>query len=183
MKKRLLFCLFFAAVLLTPAAVNAADVAITSVGQSTDGMMVVTLMKKMKIEHDYDALMVPEAVSGKKALIVVVGGSLKGLGAANTSREREKTRGKDIIIAAKKKNVKVIIMHVGGQGRRGNFSDMLINTVTNSGDRIIVVKDGNADKLFDRLKAPDVKLVETDNILEAAAPLRDALEEYGVIRK
>lgn len=146
-------------------------------------MMVVTLMKKMKIEHDYDALMTPETIKRQKALIVVVGGSLKGLGASNTNKEREKARGKDIITAAKKNRVKVIVMHVGGHIRRGAFSDMLISAVADSADRIIVVRGGNADKLFDRLKAPNAKLVETDNILESAVPLRDALEEYGVISK
>lgn len=47
MKKSLLFCLFFFAVLAGPVPVYAADVAITSVGQSTDWMMVVALIRGM----------------------------------------------------------------------------------------------------------------------------------------
>lgn len=160
----------------------AADVAITSVGQSSDGMMVKVLLKKMKIEPDYDALMKPEKLGGQKVLVAVVGGSSKGLGAAGINKDDEKARGQALIEAAKKKKMKVIIMHVGGDGRRGDLSDMFIKAVTKYGDRVIVVKSGNADKIFDKSKAPDAQLIEADNIQATAAPLEGALKEYGVIR-
>lgn len=182
MRKNLFAFLLTAAVLVSSAAAYAADVAITSVGQSSDGMMVKVLMKKLKIEPDYDALMKPDALKSQKVLIAVVGGSSKGLGAAGINKEEERARGQAVIEAAKKKNMKVIVMHVGGEGRRGDLSDMFIIAVTKFGDRVIVVKSGNADKIFDKLKAPDVKLAEADNIQAVAAPLEEALKEYGVIR-
>lgn len=87
-----------------------------------------------------------------------------------------------VIEAAKSKNMKVIIMHVGGEGRRGDLSDMFITAVTKFGDRVIVVKTGNADKIFDKSKAQAAKLVEADNIQATVAPLEEAFKEYGVIR-
>lgn len=180
-KKNLLLFLLLAAIFMPSSAALAADVAITSVGQSSDGMMVKVLMKKLKIEPDYDALMKPEAVGGQKVLIAVVGGSSKGLGAAGINKDDEKARGQAVIEAAKKKNIKVIIMHVGGEGRRGDLSDMFITAVTKFGDRVIVVKAGNADKIFDKSKAPGAQLVEADNIQATSAPLEAALKEYGVI--
>lgn len=170
------------ALFATPLSANAADVAVTSVGQSSDGMMVKVLMKKLKIEPDYDALMRPEALTNQKVLIAVVGGSSKGLGAAGINKEEEKTRGRVVIENAKKKNMKIIIMHVGGEGRRGDLSDMFITAVTKFGDRVIVVKTGNMDKIFDKSKAPGAKLTEIDNIQAAITPLEEAFKEYGVIR-
>lgn len=178
----LLLLLSLSVSLAPVSAAFAADVAITSVGQSSDGMMVKVLMKKMKIESDYDALMKPEALGKQKVLLAVVGGSSKGLGAAGINKDDEKARGQAVIEAAKKKNIKVIIMHVGGEGRRGDLSDMFIKAVTKLGDRVIVVKSGNADKIFDKSKAPNAKLVEADNIQAVAAPLEAALKEYGVTR-
>lgn len=161
---------------------SAAEVAVTSVGQSSDAMMVKVLMKKMQLEPDYDTLMKADALKGQKVLIAVVGGSSKGLGAAGIDKEEEKTRGVALIRAAKSKNMKVIVMHVGGEGRRGDLSDMFITAVTGLGDRVIVVKSGNADKIFDKHKASGVKLVEVGNIQEVAKPLSEAFDEYGVTR-
>lgn len=181
-KRSLLLFLLLAFVLISTSAAMAADVVITSVGQSSDGMMVKVLMKRLKIEPDYDALIRPESLSGQKVLIAVVGGSSKGLGAAGINKDDEKARGQAVIETAKKKNMKVIVMHVGGEGRRGDLSDMFISAVTKLGDRVIVVKSGNADKIFDKLKSGSAKLVEADNIQATAAPLEEALKEYGVIR-
>lgn len=182
MKKVISIFLLMTVVFLFAAAASAADVAITSVGQSSDGMMVKVLMKRLKIEPDYDALMKPEALAGQKVLIAVVGGSSKGLGAAGINKDDEKTRGQTVIETAKKKGMKVIVMHVGGDGRRGDLSDMFITAVTKYGDKVIVVKSGNTDKIFDKSKAQGAKLNEVDNIQAALPPLEEALKEYGVIR-
>lgn len=182
MKKILCLLMLLSVVFVMASAACAAEVMITSVGQSSDGMMVKVLMKKLKIESDYDAMMKPDALTNQKVLIAVIGGSSKGLGAAGINKDDEKARGQAVIEAAKKKNIKVIIMHVGGEGRRGDLSDMFITAVTKLGDRVIVVKSGNMDKIFDKNKASGAKLVEADNIQATATPLEDAFKEYGVTR-
>lgn len=180
MRKSFFALLLSLCVLAMAGAAFAADVAITSVGQSPDGMMVKVLMKRLKIEPDYDALMKPEALSDQKVLIAVVGGSSKGLGAAGIDKDEENARALSLIDAAKQKGMKIVIMHVGGDGRRGDLSDMFITAVTKTGDRVIVVKSGNADGIFTNNKADGAALVEVENIQATVEPLGEAFKEWGV---
>lgn len=160
------------------AAAFAADVAITSVGQSPDGMMVKVMMKKLKIEPDYDALM--KSVGGQKVLIAVVGGSSKGLGAAGIDKEQEKARFAALAESAHNAGMKIVVMHIGGEGRRGALSDEFINVAAPLGDRVIVVKGGNDDGIFASSKADGADLIEVENLQAAAGPLGDTLKEWGV---
>jgi hypothetical protein len=181
-RKRITVFLLLACMLLSSEAALAADVAITSVGQSPDGMMVKVLMRKLAIESDYDAMMKNDALQDQKVLIAVVGGSSKGLGAAGIDREQEQKRAVDLVEDAKKKNIRVLVMHVGGEGRRGELSDVFVRAVAPLAERVIVVKSGNADNLFGTTKAPDADLIEVDNIQAAVTPLEATLKEWSVIR-
>lgn len=183
MRKFLSAFLAFLCIAAPAGAAFAAEVAITSVGQSPDGMMVRVLTKKLGVEADYDALMKEGALGADlKVLIAVVGGSSKGLGAAGIDKEEETARAVKLIEAAKEKNIKVLVMHVGGDGRRGELSDLFARAVTPLGDRVVVVKSGNADNLFGTLKAPNAGLIEAENIQAAAAPLEAALKEWGAAK-
>jgi hypothetical protein len=158
----------------------AADVVITSVGQTSDGMMAKMLMKKLNVEPEYAALLDPAALDGQKVLIAVVGGSSKGLGAAGIDREQEKARGVTLLEEAKKKGIKVLVMHIGGERRRGDLTDMFIEAVTGLGDKVIVVKSGNADGIFSKSKAADAELVEVDTVQATVEPLKAAFAAWGV---
>jgi hypothetical protein len=172
--------LWVAALVGTAVAASAAEVAITSVGQSPDGVMVRVLTRKLGIETDYDALMKSDALGADlKVLIAVIGGSSKGLGAAGIDKEEEIARAVTLVEAAKGKNIKTLVMHVGGEGRRGELSDLFVRAVTPLGDRVVVVKSGNADNLFGTLKAPSADLIEVENIQAAAVPLEATLKEWG----
>ncbi|MDR1379383.1 MAG: DUF6305 family protein [Synergistaceae bacterium] len=183
MRKFLSVFLALACVLLPTSIAFAAEVAITSVGQSPDGMMVRVLTKRLGIETDYDALMKSGAIgTDLKVLITVIGGSSKGLGAAGIDKEEEIARAIDLIEAAKEKNVKVLAMHVGGEGRRGELSDLFVRAVAPLGDRVVVVKSGNADNLFRTLKAAEADLIEVENIQAVAAPLEATLKEWNAAK-
>ena len=117
----LLFCLAF-----TGAAAQAADIALTPVGQSPDAMMIKVLLKKMKVKADLKKLMSENDVNGYKAIIVVAGGSAKGLGAAGIDKNQELDRVKKLFAAAKAKGVKILAMQVAGRNRRGKLSDLFI---------------------------------------------------------
>ena len=99
----------------TSACAMAADVAVTSV--------VRVILKSLKIGADFDAVMKADAITSQKVLIAVVGGSSKGLGAAGINKEDEVKRALDLCKAAEKKGMKILMMHVGGEGRRGTLSD------------------------------------------------------------
>lgn len=182
MKKTALAILLVFSLLLTAGAALAAEVAITSIGQTSDGMMVKMLMKRLKIEPEYESLMATEMLKDQKVLIAVVGGSSKGLGAAGINRDQEKVRGVKLLEDARKKNIKVLVMHIGGERRRGDLTDMFIEAVTGLGDRVIVVKSGNTDGIFGKHKGKDVELVEVETVQATVAPLEDAFKAWGVSR-
>lgn len=174
------FLILFAFLSMAAVEARAADVALTSVGQSPDGMMVNVMLKRAKIAADYSAAMKETDLAGQKVLIAVVGGSSKGLGAAGIDKNEELKRGVDLISAAKAKGMKVMVMHVGGEGRRGELSDLFIRGIVPLGEGLIVVKGANADGLFTQLKPASVTLVETDSVQTAGADLQAALKEWGI---
>lgn len=163
------------------AAAFAADVMLTSVGQSPDVMMIRVVLRKMKIEADSEPLLKPEGLAGSKILVAVVGGSSKGLGAAGIDKDQELERVASVMKSARDKGMKILVMHIGGEGRRGALSDAFIEAATPWGDRIIVVDGGNDDGIFEKTAADkNVKILTAPNVNGTAAPLGETLSEWGV---
>jgi hypothetical protein len=160
----------------------ASEIALTSIGQSPDAVMVNVILKRLKIAADYSAGMKAADIADQKVLIAVVGGSSKGLGAAGIDRSEELARGVALIRAAKSKGIKTLVMHVGGEGRRGELSDMFIEGIFPLADALIVVKGANADGLFDRVKPASVVMIEADGIQTAGSVLEPVLKEWGIAR-
>lgn len=158
----------------------AADIALTSVGQSPDGMMVRVILKKMKLDASYDPMMKPEALSGEKVLIAVVGGSSKGLGAAGIDKEDEKSRAVSLMEKAHALGMKVLVMHVGGEGRRGQLSDYFIESAVPLGDELIIVKGSNQDGIFDKAKKPEAQLLTSESVKTVQNDLSSVLKGWGV---
>jgi len=121
---------------------------ISSAGQSADVTLAGTLFKKIKVDVTVLPLAKKSDLNGVKTLVVVPGFSSKGLGAAGISREQEFDRIKDLIAAAKSKNMKIVMLHLGGVARRGNQSDDFNQMVANASDVMVVVKTGDTDQFF-----------------------------------
>lgn len=148
-------------------------VLITCIGQSADGQMVRVLAERVKLNHKYDPAAEAAAVSGYKTLVLVLGGSSKGLGAAGIKPAQEEARGQALVAAAKAAGLRIIVIHIGGEARRGELTDPSIKSMTPAADYIIVVADGNKDKLFDQVagKTPmdqPESLGEVGKLLKAA---------------
>lgn len=148
---------------------------LTSVGQSADVEMVKVLMDRAGISYkaDVKAQAAALAPSGAKSLVLAIGGSTKGLGAAGISAEAELARAKAVIAEAKKLGMKIIGLHVGGEARRGELSDKFVVAATPLCDYVIVVADGNKDGLFTKLCAKST-LDTVDKISKAGDPLARA---------
>lgn len=126
-------------------------VIITSAGQGADVEILKNLLNKAEIEFSYNNLLTAEELADEKTIVVAVGGSSKGLGAAGIKAEDELKRVVKLLEAAKEKNITVIAVHIGGKGRRGELSDSFINGVVPISDYIVVVSKGNEDGLFTQL--------------------------------
>ena len=147
---------------------------ITSAGQSPDALMVKILSQKAGLHFVYDKLAYPDSLKDCKTLILVCGGSTKGLGAANIDKEQELARINKLIIAAKKGKLSIIAMHVGGDSRRGKLSDVFNSLAAKNADCLIVLKDGDKDKFFSKIaEKRKIKILYIDKILDASEVLKN----------
>lgn len=181
-KMKVFWLLAVAAVLAAAGSAAAADVALTSVGQSPDAMMVRVVMKRLGIESDYRPLMKAEELGDGKVLVVVVGGSSKGLGAAGIDKDDEVARAGALLEKARAAGRKILVMHVGGEGRRGTLSDLFIEAVAGFADSLIVVDGGNGDGIFTRLAEPrKTPILSAPNVKGTDVPIKTVLSEWGVL--
>jgi hypothetical protein len=134
--------------------------AITPCGQSADAVTVSLQANRVHLEHVFDATLKPDRLRGIKTLVIVIGGSVKGLGGAALDEDGEMSRVGDLLAKARPLGVAVIAVHVGGESRRGAASDRLIDLVIGQADYLVVTEAGNRDGLFTRVsKARAVPIV------------------------
>ena len=151
---------------------------LTSSGQSADIEMVKVLLERAKLQYKMDAKIAAPALagSGAKSMILVLGGSSKGLGAAGISAQAEIDRTKALIAEAKKQGMKIIGLHIGGEGRRGELSDKFLVDTVPACDCVIVVAEGNKDGLFNKLAGGKVTLDTVEKISKVGDPLVKAFK-------
>jgi hypothetical protein len=112
----------------------------------------------------------------------VVAGSSKGLGEAGIDKDAEIARMKAVVDAAKAKGMKVLVMHIGGKGRRGTLTDLFIVEAVPMADSLIVVEGGNYDGLFTQLvEGTDLEILPATSVRETSVPMQLVLTEWGVI--
>ena len=124
-------------------------VLLTSVGQSADVDIVATHCKKIKLDvYQNNTIKAEELTNKYKTIILAVGGSNKGLGAAGIDADQELARTDALIAKAKELGMTVITMHVGGADRRGTLSDSFIKPAFAAADIAIIVESGETDNLM-----------------------------------
>ena len=121
---------------------------VTSFGQSTDAAMLDTVMKRIGVEYVYNATANADAVKGYKTVVIAVGASTKGLGAAGISEAEETERAKAIMQAIAETGAQVICCHIGGSARRGTLSDVFADMVMEKASYIVLKEDANFDYKF-----------------------------------
>lgn len=142
-------------------------VLITSCGQSPGATMLKVIFIKMKLQHEpkvYEINMLASAEDLKqakstgtpyKSLIIVMGASLKGMGAAGISIDDELARNEKLIAEAKNQGIKIIGAHIEGMKRRAqgaavgdNTDELSIDAIAPNSDLLVINKDGNTDNRF-----------------------------------
>ena len=150
---------------------------LTSIGQSADVDIANTLCTKAGIEVTMNKNITgADLPDDCKTLILAVGGSSKGLGAAGIDADQELARTDALISAAKEKGIIVLALHTGGSARRGTLSDSFITPAFQGCDAAIVVSEGDSDGLMSGiLSGNGTPAIYVDNTAGTLDALKTAL--------
>lgn len=156
-----------------PAGIAEGPILLTSDGQSADVNVVQTLLKKCEIESDLNATVTADGLDGYKTLVLAIGGSSKGLGAAGVDENQELERVNSVIAKAKENGMTVIALHIGGSARRGTLSDKFIPDALQNADAAIIVAEGDSDGMMKGIVTDaNVPTAFVENQVGAMEPLK-----------
>jgi hypothetical protein len=156
-------------------------VLVTSCGQSIGPTTIKVVLQRLKMAYDIDPLATPETLQAKakagtpyKSLIITMGASLKGMGAAGIEIEDELARAAALIAEARKEGIKIIGAHIEGMKRRsqgaaaGDTTDeQSIDAVAPNANILLVLKEGNSDGRFTVIsQAKKIPLIEFEKTLD-----------------
>jgi len=150
---------------------------LTSAGQSPDVQLAVVLAKRAGLEHTLAKMAEAKDLAGARTLGIVVGASLKGLGAAGIDTAKEKERVRALLAEAAAKGIPVLFLHLGGDQRRGELTDAMVADTLPSARLAVIVKSADKDGLFSRIcKDKGIPLVAVEKTADAAEVLRAAFK-------
>ena len=150
---------------------------ITNAGQGPGGKMarlLVTQTKTVVLEQDFWYKSEPVEKDLKerpyKALMVIIGSSDKGLGASGITIEQEIDRLEKMVKTAKEAKMPIIAVLLEKDKRSNiatNPNERCIDTICPYAEWMIVIKGGNADQRFDKLKQKyKIPLTVIDNAID-----------------
>ncbi|MEF9894550.1 MAG: DUF6305 family protein [Clostridia bacterium] len=167
----------FAAVTGDPAKAYTAPILITNAGQGPGGKMARLLVgqaKTLTLDTDFFYKSEPVAEDLKEraysALVVVIGSTDKGLGASGITIDDEVARLETMVAAAKEINLPVVAVLLEKDKRSNiatNPNERCIDVICPAAEWMIVVKEGNSDGRFDKLKEElGIPLTIIDNAID-----------------
>lgn len=149
-------------------------VLVTSSGQALDAFAVQTLLTRAGVEVQYDPVATAEQLEGIGTVVIAMGASVKGFGAAGITAETELARTQALLDAAEAAGITVIGVHMGGEERRGGLSEQFINLVSGEADALVVWPMGNADGYFDSVaKERGIPMFTVDQPMKVGAALTE----------
>lgn len=135
---------------------------ITNAGQGPGGKMGRLLIKQantLELDKDFYYVDVPYAKDVTelpyKAIVIVIGSTDKGLGATGITIDEEIDRVNEVMKTAKENNIPVIAVLLEKDKRSDiptNANERCIDAVCPLSSMMVVIKDGNADGRFDKIK-------------------------------
>lgn len=125
---------------------------LTTVGQA-DADIVNNVFKKAGLGTAYtnNNMLSASDVEDGAVVLLTLGASSKGLGAAGVDEKHEEARAAEFAAAAAQGKFTLILFHVGGTPRRGASSDPIIEAAFPGAKACFVVSTGNADGFFTNL--------------------------------
>jgi hypothetical protein len=121
---------------------------LASAGQSPDATLVKLASQKEKLTFTYKPAAEAADLAGVRCVVVVMGVSMKGLGAAGVKLPEDLARVDSLIAEAKKKDIPVIGFFAGGAGGRGgrdSYTDEVIRTVAPKVNYLVAVRSADKD--------------------------------------
>ena len=166
---------------------------IASVGQSAGAQQARVLAMRAGLEFTFEARPDPEMLEGHETLIVVLGASTKGLGAAGVDVDAEIAWATELFERARESGMSIVAMHIEGGTRRGPSSDRINTTFAPMVDHLIVKgaapdqewteaeeANGNADGLFTTIAAEHkIPVTYITRTLEAVGALQQLFGVEG----
>ncbi len=156
-------------------------VLLTSCGQSPGPAIIKVVLQRLNIPFDLEPLATASMLQKKKesgqpygTVIIVMGASLKGMGAAGISIDDEIKRINALIQEARKQGLIIIGAHVEGMKRRaqgaaaGDTTDeQSIDAVAPQSDILLVNREGNADGRFTTIsRNRNIPLIEVEKNID-----------------
>ena len=152
-------------------------VAMTAPGQSPEIAIVGLLARRMNFEIKVDNFLDVDGLEGMKTLIIILGGSGKGLGSAGVDIQGEIKRAERLMAACKEKGIKIIGMHLGGENRLGANSMVMIDLITPNCDFVLVKSDGNKEGLFTKICADNkIPMIEIEKTLQTTDVIKQVFQ-------
>lgn len=146
---------------------------ITAAGQSADLNMAKVIFERCKVALKTAPLAGPDDLKDVNSLVIVIGGSTKGLGAAGINADKEMARVEQLMAAAAARQIPIIGMHIGGKARRGELSDKFIDLVVPKVSFLMLVKEGDSDGYLSKMIASHkINARVTEKLAELNEPIK-----------
>jgi hypothetical protein len=158
-KLMLLLCLSLAIAIATGGYTGAAvtipkfpsPILVTCTGQTPGSLTFKGFLDAVGVKATHDEMILPSKMGGFKTLVIVMGASLKGLGAAGIDQDEEMERNTIVVKKAKDSGMKIVAAHIEGTARRNAIADKFITPFVPMADFLLVLEESNQDKLFTQL--------------------------------
>ena len=168
-------------------------VLITSCGQCAGTNMIKVLFMRLKLQSDGPTYVMNEFATADdlktaktegnpyKSVIIVMGASLKGMGAAGVDIDDEIERASLLIQEAKTQGITLIGAHITGIKNRAqgaapgdNTDELSIDAVAPESDLLLINKEGNEDARFTSISQDhNIPMIEVEKNLELLEKLKE----------
>ena len=174
-------------------------VLITSCGQCGGTNMVKVLFMRLKLQAEPPVYEMKEFATAEdlrkakedgipfKSIIIVMGASLKGMGAAGIDIEDEIERTSQLIKEARTQGITIIGAHITGMKNRAqgaapgdNTDELSIDAVAPISDLLLINKGGNEDSRFTIIsQEKNIPMIQVEKNLELLEKLKELFGPRG----
>ncbi len=132
---------------------------VTTIGQGPEFEIVYTMLTSAtsgvgldEADVTKDKALTADQVDADSVVIIVPGASSKGL-TGQFDKDSEEARANEFATRAANDEITLIMIHNGGEGRRGDLSDTMIENSSKDAEVMLVLESGNMDGFFDTLSS------------------------------